>query len=178
MLYSIILACTFDGGIGYNNFIPWNIKSELQLFRQITNNYDIYKTNVVIMGRKTWDSLPYKPLKSRLNIIITRDKNFQQYDNVISFSNLDSAFHFCEQNTNINKVFVIGGKSIYDECLNHDKFYNNIENIYLSVIYKYYTCNCFINLKYILQKFICNIDTVIFNSQFLHMKMTKKTLII
>jgi dihydrofolate reductase len=177
MLYSIILACTFNGGIGYDNRIPWHIKSELLLFKQITCNIDVYKTNVIIMGRKTWESLPYKPLKSRINIVITRDKNFINYDNVISFSNLERAFDFCEHNTNINKVYVIGGKSIYDECINNSLFSNNIENIYLSIIYKYYTCNCFINLKYILQNFFCNINTVLFNSQFLHMKMTKKQLI-
>ena len=69
MLYSIILACTFEGGIGYNNDIPWNIKSEIYLFKQITGNKDQYKQNAVIMGRNTWESLPHKPLKDRLNII-------------------------------------------------------------------------------------------------------------
>lgn len=173
MLYSIILACTFNGGIGYNNHIPWNIKSELLLFKQITSNVNVYKTNVLIMGRKTWDSLPYKPLKSRINIVITRDKKFVNYDNVISFCNLEDAFDFCEHNININKVYVIGGKSIYNECINNELFSKNIENIYLSIIYKFYTCNCFINLNYILKNFSCIIESVIFNSHYLHMKMIK-----
>ena len=174
MLYSIILACTFDGGIGYNNCIPWNIKNELYLFKKITGNKDQFKQNAVIMGRNTWESLPIKPLKDRLNIIITSDNNFINKDNIISFSNIDSAFEYCERTININKVFVIGGKSIYDLCLNNEKYSNNIEYVYLSVIYNYYHCNIFINLKNILTNFKCNYDTIIFHSQFLHMRMSKK----
>ena len=174
MLYSIILACTFDGGIGYNNCIPWNIKNELYLFKKITGNKDQFKQNAVIMGRNTWESLPIKPLKDRLNIIITSDNNFINKDNIISFSNIDSAFEYCERTININKVFVIGGKSIYDLCLNNEKYSNNIEYVYLSVIYNYYHCNIFINLKKILTNFKCNHDTIIFHSQFLHMRMSKK----
>jgi dihydrofolate reductase len=167
MLYSIILACTFDGGIGYNNNIPWNIRNELFLFRQITGNKDQFKQNVIIMGKKTWDSLPRKPLKDRINIIITSDKNFINEDNILSFDNIDSAFEYCERTINIDKVFVIGGKSIYDLCLNNEKYSKNIENIYLSIIYKYYYCNILANFK-------CHHETVIFHPQFLHMRMTKK----
>lgn len=174
MLYSIILACTFDGGIGYNNNIPWNIRNELFLFRQITGNKDQFKQNVIIMGKKTWDSLPRKPLKDRINIIITSDKNFINEDNILSFDNIDSAFEYCERTINIDKVFVIGGKSIYDLCLNNEKYSKNIETIYLSIIYKYYYCNIFINLKHILANFKCHHETVIFHPQFLHMRMTKK----
>jgi dihydrofolate reductase len=174
MLYSIILACTFDGGIGYNNCLPWDIKSELYLFKQITGNKDQYKQNAVIMGRKTWNSLQHKPLKDRINIVITSDNKFTNYDNIISFSNIDSAFEYCERSININKVFVIGGKSIYDLCLNDDKYFLNIQEIYISVIYKYYTCNLFVNLKKILTLFKCDYDSIIFHPQFLHMRMIKK----
>lgn len=172
MLYSIILACTLEGGIGYNNNIPWDIKSELYLFKQITTETNDCKTNAIIMGRKTWESLKYKPLKDRINIIISTDTKKIEYDNLISFSNIDNAFEYCQTNININKVFVIGGKSIYDLCL--DKYEDNIEFIYLSVIYKYFCCNKFINIKKILSNFEAINNTVIFHPQFLHMKMIKK----
>jgi len=172
MLYSIILACTLEGGIGYNNNIPWDIRSELYLFKQITTETIDYKTNAIIMGRKTWDSLKYKPLKDRINIIISNDSNKYEYDNLKSFSSIDNAFEYCERDVNINKVFVIGGKSIYDLCL--DKYEDNIEYIYLSVIYKYYCCNKFINIRKILEKFEAINNSVIFHPQFLHMKMIKK----
>jgi dihydrofolate reductase len=173
MLYSIILACTLEGGIGYNNNIPWNIKSELYLFKEITTgSNDNFKSNAVIMGRKTWESLKYKPLKDRINIIITNNNSFK-YDNLISFSNIEKAFEYCENDLNIDKVFVIGGKSIYDLCL--DNYADNIEYIYLSVIYKYFHCNKFINMKKILSNYEAINDNVIFHPQFLHMKMKKKT---
>jgi dihydrofolate reductase len=174
MLYSIILACTFEGGIGYNNYIPWDIKSELCLFKQITVNKDNSKQNAIIMGRKTWDSLPRKPLKDRINIVITSDNKFINYENVISFSNIDSAFEYCERSINIDNIFVIGGKSIYDLCLNNEKYSKNIENIYLSIIYKYYNCNIFIDIKKILTLYKCDFNTIVFHPQFLHMRMTKK----
>lgn len=175
MLYSIILACTLDGGIGYNNHIPWDVKSDLILFREITTKIDVpFKQNAIIMGRKTWDSLMYKPLKNRINIIITKDKDFKCRDNIYSFSSLDEAFDFCENSTMIDKVFVIGGKSIYDMCLYDKKYSNNINNIYLSIIYKYYKCNVSIILKDILSNFTADINNIIFHPQFLHMKMIKK----
>jgi dihydrofolate reductase len=173
MLYSIILACTLEGGIGYNNNIPWDIKSEMYLFKHITTETtNKYKTNAVIMGRKTWESLNYKPLKNRINIIITNDNIKFNYDNLITFSNIDTAFEYCDRNINIDKVFVIGGKSIYDLCL--EKYENNIEYIYISVIYKYYDCNIFIDIKKILSNYQAINDTVLFHPQFLHMKMKKK----
>ena len=67
--YSIIVAIDQEQGIGKDNGIPWHFSEDLQNFKRLTIN------NVVIMGRKTWDSLParFKPLDHRSNIIITRD---------------------------------------------------------------------------------------------------------
>lgn len=176
MLYSIIIACSLNGGIGYDNKIPWNIKEEMKLFKKITTGKNNFrKINAVIMGRNTWDSLPNKPLDNRLNIIITKDENFLNYDNLISFTNLDDAFNYCEKNNNdIRDVFVIGGKTIYDTCLYNQKYSKNIEKIYLSVIYNNYESNIFIDLKHILKNYHPNINTVCFNHQFLHLEMEQK----
>ena len=66
MLYSIIIACCLNGGIGYDNRIPWNIKEEMKLFKRITTGDIEYNgINAVIMGRNTWESLPNKPLQNR-----------------------------------------------------------------------------------------------------------------
>lgn len=176
MLYSIILACSLNGGIGYDNTIPWNIKEEMKLFKKITiGKNDFRKMNAVIMGRNTWDSLPNKPLENRLNIVITSDKNFLNYDNLISFTSLDDAFNYCEKNNdNIKDVFVIGGKTIYESCLYNKKYSKDIQKIYLSVIYNNYESNVFIDLKYILKNYYPNINTIRFNPQFLHLEMEQK----
>ena len=175
MLYSIIIASCLDGGIGYDTTIPWHIKEEMKLFRRITTgNIDLSKINVVIMGRNTWNSLPNKPLQNRLNIVITNDEDFPKYDNLISFNNLDDAFSYCEMNVNIRNVFVIGGKKFYETCLYNEKYSKNIEKIFLSVIYKNHESNVFIDLKYILNNYYPNINSVRFNSQFLHLEMKRK----
>lgn len=62
----LIVACTPSGGIGFKNTLPWpNLKGDLPRFKQLTNS------QVVIMGRNTWDSLPIKPLPHRTNIVVT-----------------------------------------------------------------------------------------------------------
>lgn len=174
MLYSIILACNLNGGIGYDDYIPWHIKSELSLFRSITTGTISYRQNAVIMGRKTWDTLPVKPLKNRINIVITSDKHFINYDNVVSFDNIDDAFDFCAFNIDINEVFVIGGKSIYELCLYNEKYSKNIKSIYLSIIYKNYQSNVFIDLKHILKNYICDLNYVCFYPEYLHFRMIQK----
>lgn len=171
MSFSLILACTIDGGIGFNNKIPWNIREELQLFKKITN--DDNKKNAVIMGRKTWESLPIKPLKNRINIIITSKPSIieTKTNEIITFNNLDESINFCNNSHVINQTFIIGGKSLYDECLNNEKLFKRIDNIHLSIIKKKYECDTFINLKKILSNFRnYNLNDIIFNSEFIYIK--------
>ena len=171
MLYSIILACTLDGGIGYENNIPWDIKSEMELFRQITlEGTTTYKKNAVIMGRRTWESLHYKPLKNRVNIVIGSNGNGNEND--LNFKNLNDAFEYCEKKIEVNKVFVIGGKQIYETCLKD--YADTLEFIYLSVIYKNYITDKKIDIRHILENYEAINNTVYFHPQYLHMKMIKK----
>jgi dihydrofolate reductase len=170
MSFSLILACTIEGGIGFDNKIPWNIREELQLFKKITN--DDNKKNAVIMGRKTWESLPIKPLKNRINIIITSKPSIIEFNNeILTFNNLDASINFCNNSNIINQTFIIGGKSLYDECLNNEKLFKRIDNIHLSIIKKKYECDTFINLKKILSNFRnYNLNDIIFNSEFIYIK--------
>jgi dihydrofolate reductase len=179
MLFSIILACTLDGGIGYNNDLAWDIKNELKLFKKISEGNHLQKKNVIIMGRKTFFSINQKPLKNRINIVISNNYSLKHdYSNLLIFSTIDMALKYCEINCNkINKVFVIGGKSIYDLCLEDPKLYNNIENIYLSIVYKRYLCDIFIDLKKILKNFTADYKSAIFDPEFLHVIMKNKFLL-
>ena len=177
MIYSLILACTLDGGIGFNNKIPWYIPEDLQLFKKITTDINCYvKKNAVIMGRKTWESLPSRPLKDRINIIITsKPDSINTSKDIFAFSTIDDAFVFCNDNIYIDKVFVIGGKSLYDLCLNDTKLSRKIDNIYLSIINKREHCDKFIDLKKIIRNYkYYNIYDIIFNSNFIHIKLIAK----
>lgn len=177
MIFSLILASTMDGGIGNNNKIPWEIKDDIIQFRKITSEVNCYiKKNAIIMGRKTWESLRYRPLKDRINIIISSnpDKLGNEIDNETTycFRNLDDAFNFCEMNLLINNVYVIGGKSIYDICLNNEKYSRYIQYIHLSLVVKRYKCDRFVNIKGIISKYKkYNINDIIFNKEFLYIKL-------
>ena len=68
-----ILACTKKGGIGLNGKLPWRIKEDMMLFKKITTTTAAtISQNAVIMGRKTWESIPkkFRPLPNRINIIL------------------------------------------------------------------------------------------------------------
>lgn len=172
MLFSLILASTLNGGIGINGRIPWNLKEEMSIFKQITTNVNCYiKKNAVIMGYDTWKSLPIRPLKNRINIILTSKKNIiQETEDIKTFDNFDKALEFCENNIYIDKVFIIGGSSLYNLCLNNPTYFNQIDKIHLSIIYHKYKCDTFINLKKILKlrKFY-NINDVKFNKEFINL---------
>lgn len=77
--FSLVVAATVpEFGIGFNGSIPWRIPEDLKFFKETTTSTkDESKQNAVIMGRKTWESIPskYRPLPSRLNIVLTRNTN-------------------------------------------------------------------------------------------------------
>jgi dihydrofolate reductase len=174
VFFSLILACTTEGGIGINNKIPWNIPEEMALFKKITTDVNFYiKKNAVIMGRKTWNSLSNKPLKNRINIIITSNiAEIETNDkSIIVCKNFDDAIDYCDKSILINKIFVIGGKSLYDLCINNLNYSKMIINIHLSIIKDEYICDTFIDLKKIIKLFK-NFDRneIIFNSNFIYIK--------
>ena len=98
----ILVAVSPEGIIGKDNSIPWHYSVDLKRFKRLT----LGKT--VIMGRRTWESLPVKPLPDRRNIVITRTS----LDDVESFSSIDDALATCE-----GDVWFIGGAGIYQEAL-------------------------------------------------------------
>lgn len=105
----IISAIAQNGVIGRSNGdMPWNIKEEFQHFKNTTLGFPI------IMGRKTFETLN-KPLKGRLNIIITRNKerNFE-FDEVRKFHSLNEAIDYC-RTLDTEKTFIIGGGEIFEQ---------------------------------------------------------------
>ena len=75
----IVAACGKSLGIGLNGELPWKLKSEMKYFAEKTSKTkDIDKINAVIMGRKTWESIPlkFRPLKNRFNVILSRQADY------------------------------------------------------------------------------------------------------
>lgn len=164
---NIILATTISGGIGKDNKLPWNIPEELKKFKEITtNNINKNKKNAIIMGRKTWESLPKKPLPDRLNIILTSNNDYViDNNNVIISKSIDDALIICENNEDIEDIYIIGGKSLYDTFLFNEKYNKKIRKIYLTIIFIYdkSLCDTFIDLNKILLKYKIDINNKLKN---------------
>jgi dihydrofolate reductase len=118
-MISIIVAVAENDVIGKNNSLLWHISEDLRRFKQLTEN------NTVIMGRKTYFSLPFRPLKNRRNIVIS--ESLALIDGVEVVNSLQNAFELCK---NDREVFIIGGASIY--CQSMDL----ADRIYLTTVYK------------------------------------------
>jgi len=98
----ILVAVSPEGIIGKDNTIPWHYSTDLKRFKRLTTG------NTIIMGRKTWESLPKKPLPERRNIVITRSS----IDDVECFRSIDDALQTCE-----GDIWFIGGAGIYEEAM-------------------------------------------------------------
>lgn len=128
-MISAIVAVDSNYGIGYKNNLLFHIKEDLKHFKELTTG------NIVIMGRKTYESLPIKPLPNRVNIIITNnvsamlDKYENNTENTI-FTNLDMLKKSINSLNKKNDIYVIGGSQIYKELLPY------CERIYLTRVYK------------------------------------------
>ena len=102
MKINLIWAQDENGGIGKKNQLPWSVSEDLKNFKKLTLNRPI------IMGRLTWESLPFKPLSVRRNIIITS----HQIPDQECYSNINECIQQLE-NEDIESIFIIGGASIY-----------------------------------------------------------------
>ena len=140
--FNLIVAHDEHNGIGKNGKMPWHIPQELQYFKtKTTTTEDPLKKNAVIMGRKTWESIPtaFSPLKDRYNIILSRQKH--QTDKILtSFSNsLENALEKCSSNNTIENIFIIGGANLYKQTLFHELR----EYVYITKIFKTFACDAF-----------------------------------
>jgi dihydrofolate reductase len=105
-MLTLIVARAPKGAIGKNGEIPWNIPEDLAVFQRETLG------GALIMGRHTWNSLPFRPLKGRLNCVVSRDPGLT--DNVCS--NLDDALSLC-RSQGYHRIYGIGGNAIYSGLL-------------------------------------------------------------
>lgn len=105
----IIAAVAENGVIGKDGEIPWHIPEDLEHFKEKTTG------NTVVMGRKTFQSLPdsFKPLPDRENIVLTRSDFEPKYESVKIANSLEEAWEKAEN----EKVFIIGGAGVYKQVM-------------------------------------------------------------
>mgnify|MGYP002345746329 FL=1 len=106
-MITIIVATDRNNGIGYNNRLLANIPGDLRRFKEITMGHSL------IMGKKTWESLPNKPLAGRQNIVVT-DNELDCFDCAETARSIEEALSLCKPG---NEIFIIGGGSIYRQFM-------------------------------------------------------------
>jgi dihydrofolate reductase len=108
-MVSIIVGMTKNKVIGKDNSLPWHLPEDLKNFKELTAG------NTVIMGRKTWESIPerFRPLPNRNNIVISR--NINSLEGIDVCSSVEEALEKAKSYD--REIFIIGGSSIYEQFL-------------------------------------------------------------
>jgi dihydrofolate reductase len=133
----LIIACDPDGGIGYQNRLPWsNIQGDLPRFKRLTDG------QTVVMGRNTWDSLPKKPLPGRINIVVSSRPLEAEHHNVIRSPDLQF------NRPDDVPFWLIGGAKLIES------YWQEIAEIHITKVYDHYTCDTFIDLLYIEHNYV------------------------
>ena len=178
----VVAYCRQNQGIGANGGLPWPmIKADMKHFAKVTSSTESFalsavdsaqnalafnsilknklqkpeseaKINAVIMGRKTWESIPEskRPLKDRLNVVLTsKPEEFRAQfgdqlipENLVVFSDFENALTSLSADEKINEIFVIGGSSLYNMAM--DQYKKHCKLILATRINKKFECDTFI----------------------------------
>ena len=133
MKTALIVAMDSDRGIGKNNDLMWHLPKDMKFFKDTTQG------QIVVMGRKNYDSIPekYRPLPNRLNVVLTRNENFQA-PNCLVFHSLEECLtHFNEESE--RTVFIIGGGEIYRMALDS----GILDEMYITHVHERYDAETF-----------------------------------
>lgn len=129
MKISIIAAIGRNRELGKDNKLLWHIPEDFKRFKNLTSGHPI------IMGRKTWDSLPSKPLPNRTNIVVTRNPDFSpakaglagSLEEAIDIAKKEKALR---QAQGLQEIFIIGGGQIYEQAIKKGL----VDKLYLTIV--------------------------------------------
>eukprot|EP01091_Cochliopodium_minus_P013594 TRINITY_DN4411_c0_g1_i1.p1 TRINITY_DN4411_c0_g1~~TRINITY_DN4411_c0_g1_i1.p1 ORF type:complete len:499 (+),score=108.65 TRINITY_DN4411_c0_g1_i1:34-1497(+) len=147
--FSVIVASDLKNGIGLKGKLPWNLPEEVKYFKEVTTKSKKNFYNAVIMGKKTYESIPekFRPLKERYNVVLTSDKNYKKDNNIpesvfVTTSLRHALYHLSspDYEDKLDEIFVIGGAGLIKESLKHPL----CDKIYLTQIRQEYDCDTFI----------------------------------
>ena len=111
MEISIIVAASTNNVIGKENGLPWRLPTDMKFFKDKTQGH------TVIMGRKSWDSIPakYRPLPNRINVVMSRDETLKLDCDLVS-SNLQNVINYFTEQSSDDELFIIGGGELYKQA--------------------------------------------------------------
>ncbi len=126
MIVSLIVAVAENNVIGKDNDLIWHLPKDMAFFKSTTLNH------YIVTGRKNYESIPskYRPLKDRVNIVVTSQKDYQEKDILVTNS-IESAIKIAKEN-NEQECFIIGGGQIYKSVLEHDL----IDQMYITHVHE------------------------------------------
>lgn len=133
--FNVILATDSNGGFSYKNQLPWRFIKDMRYYHTTTSFNVNNAPNILIMGRKTWDSMKCVVPKNRIAFVITRQCDKYNWDKEFVDSKLSFFRSFSEALSNASlfpssNIWVIGGYQIYDEALKHE----SCNTLYLTTI--------------------------------------------
>jgi dihydrofolate reductase len=148
-MINCIVAVDKNQGIGFEGQMPWpRLAGDMRWFKEKTTD------QIVIMGRKTWESIGSKNLPNRINIVISR--NFIEGADRC-FSDTDRALGFCTLFYPYKEVFIIGGSAVYQHYL------DIVDRFYVTEIDADYVCDTFFDLTYVKETFTKVTEHATFN---------------
>jgi dihydrofolate reductase len=125
--FNVILATDLSGGFGLDGELPWDLEKDYGFFKTITRTHSILPginraNNILIAGRKTWESMGRKPLPERITFVVTSQweelEKTHGSSQIQFFPSFFSAYQKAQTHTQ-SDIWVIGGKGIYDAALRH-----------------------------------------------------------
>lgn len=113
----VIVAIQIDGGIGNKGDQPYSFKEDFANFQKLTMGGN------VIMGRKTWEAIPenFRPLKGRVNIVVTRNTKYSLPEGVVRASSYEEAKELAKIHNPDGQIWNIGGGSLYTQAIHDDE---------------------------------------------------------
>ena len=143
--FHVIFAMDSQFGIGKSGSMPWGrIEEDMAFFREVTTRSRLgdfpARKNAVIMGRKTWESIPtrFRPLPDRANVVVTTDTSYQTGDETVSvYNSLSEALLCCLSSEQYGDVFVIGGGAVYNQVLSDPR----LGSLYVTEISHDFQCD-------------------------------------
>lgn len=140
--FALVVAADEAGGIGKNGQLPWRLSGDLAYFKTLTSEPPApCLRNGVIMGRKTWDSIPdrFRPLPERINVVISRNASLRLGRDVVRAASFDRALAAIDALPNVGRTFVIGGGEVFREAIGHPE----LQCVYLTRVHATLECDTF-----------------------------------
>jgi dihydrofolate reductase len=129
-MISLIVAIAENNAIGKDNELLWHIPDDLKRFKKLTSGH------CVIMGKRTWNSLPVRPLPGRTNIVLT-DNPSECFDCGLTAYSIEDALQKCNHD---NEIFIIGGGTVYNQ------FLKIADRLYITHVHKNFEADTFFPL--------------------------------